>query len=305
MTPGASTLIQPLNMEYERLRMLSNLIGAFVADNHPFTPLHANGVAYPSMERFKASLPYYGHTRNEQEESAGERTVPHWRADGIEVDPLPPTAGPEDEDPQGNKAEGKEESSNLSHADAQMFYKDTELGTDKDQIAHIIRQLCETSTKDLDNFAEFITANQAGYNLHGNLIDTHLCMLKHLRRSEAAIVRTTFSSAYYSPQSEEGQLRASDYVYGDPAKADIVLIPIHKDCSIVNTNAASNSGHFSLGMFNTKTNTVYHYDSAGANANKEDKELYRKAVSTLSNGWLTIAMHAAYWESKSVAWRTI
>jgi hypothetical protein len=106
-------------------------------------------------------------------------------------------------------------------------------------------------------------------------------MLKHLRRSEAAIVRTTFSSAYYSPQSEEGQLRASDYVYGDPAKADIVLIPIHKDCSIVNTNAASNSGHFSLGMFNTKTNTVYHYDSAGANANKEDKELYRKAVSTL------------------------
>jgi len=44
--PNRPTIIEPLNMEHERLRLLSNLIGGFIGDDQPYVPLHQNGDQY-------------------------------------------------------------------------------------------------------------------------------------------------------------------------------------------------------------------------------------------------------------------
>jgi len=132
----------------------------------------------------------------EQEEEGN--TIPHWSANEVEIDSIKYTPG-----------------------DSSPFYTTTELGPDRDNVAKSIRDLCVTNVDHINAF----TASP-NHGLHPNLIDTHLCMLTHLRKEKAAIVRTAFSHTYNADRASI--LRASNYTYGDTNHADIVLIPILK-----------------------------------------------------------------------------
>jgi hypothetical protein len=70
-------------------------------------------------------------------------------------------------------------------------------------------------------------------------------------------------------------------MYGDLSNCDIVIIPIHKDSPAVNANAIGNTGPFCLGVYIPQTGTLFHYDPSGANANGEDKNIYRHAIRTV------------------------
>jgi hypothetical protein len=265
-------------MEHQRQRMLSNLIGAYIADDMPYLPLHPNGEQYPPMAQYLTQMNYYGTTIEVVDSEAvpvqrtadiadvaddipGEQVIHHWRGNGQEIDPP--------------RAE-------LSSSDAQAFLTSQELGPERNQIADAIRQLCGTDATHITAFAEQISAGlHPDQNLSSALIDTVLCMLTRLRRKQPAIVRTTFSSAYYSTRASRSHLRASDHIYGDPSKADIILILIHKDCPAVNANADNNTGPFCIGVYIPQSGTLFHIDPNGENANGEDKNIYRHAVHTL------------------------
>jgi len=251
--PNRSAFIEPLNMEHERLRMLSNLIAGFINDDQPYVPLHPNGEQYPSIEQYTIILPFRD-TRDRpphgiaEPEEEGD-SIPHWHAEGIEIDPI-----------------------NLSPDNSHAFYTDTEVGAQKNAIAASIRDLCGT---DMDRINSF-SSESSTQGLHASLISTYLCMLTHLRKEKTSIVRTEFTLAYNSEPST--MIRASNFAYGDPSQANIILIPILK-FPIQHTN--DHSPYYILGMFNPKAGTLFHFDPLGTDASEKDKHHYRDAILTL------------------------
>ena len=139
------TTIEPLNMLHERLRLLSNLIGGFIGDDKPYVPLHQNGEQYPSIDQYTTALPFKDTrappTHGEAEIEDEGNIIPHWNANGVEINPI-----------------------NLLPEDAHAFYTDTEVGSDRNNIAKSIRDLCGTNA---DHINAFITAPMKG--MHPNL----------------------------------------------------------------------------------------------------------------------------------------
>jgi hypothetical protein len=165
--------------------------------------------------------------------------------------------------------------SNLPAADAHAFYINAELPAERDAIAAEIKRICGTLK---DHIVSFTAARNAP-ELDSSLIDSILCMLIHLRREPSAIVRTAYTNAYHSTSVSRTGLHASDFTYGDVATAPFVLIPIRKHYP--QHTLIDGFPHYMLGVFFKATGTLFHFDSMGSIASKEDKDHYRHAVNTL------------------------
>jgi hypothetical protein len=269
-------------MRRERSRLLSNLIAAFIDDFQPIVPLHANGEPYTAAQ--PSVITSTQSPENEDSEDEGE-AVQHWRADAVEIDPLPERDNDNALDDSGvsheapvEPAQDAPQISNLSHADAQVFYTNGELPANRDSMAAEIKQLCGTLEGHIDSF----TGTRNALELSGRLFDSFLCMLTHLRREPIAIVRTSYTEAYHSDGvAARVGLRASDYTYGDVAQSPFVLIPIRKHYTATQQMCNDGVSHYMLGAFFKASGTLFHYDSLGMPASKEDKDHYRHAVNTL------------------------
>jgi len=257
MAPDRNTLISPINMEHERLRLLSNLIGAYIDDNQPFTPLHPREEPYPPLRDYLSILPFseiIAPAQGEPEppdEEEGE-LISHWHGGGIEIDPV---------EENNNSTTNDGPAPNLSQEDATTFYTDAELPDNRDQLAAVIQRLCNINTEQITEFANSSV-------LDGSLIDAYLCMLETLRRCRAAIIRTAYSRNWSQNR------RSSDYTYGDLSNLDIVIVPILK-------SSHESINHYALGVYNAQSGSLFHYDSLGTQASLHDKMVYRAAIQTL------------------------
>ena len=249
LRPARSTLIASLSMQHERLRMLSNLIAAFIDDNQPYVPLHTHDDPYQQISDYINSLPFGGiiarPTRGEAEPEEAGIIIPHWHTAGIEVDPA---ADEQEHNP-------STEESNLPQTDAQAFFTNAELCANQGQMATIIQQLCGVNMAQISAFAESTTAG-----LPANLLDTYLCMLKQYHKAETAVVRTGYTANY---QALSASQRSHDYAYGDTLNAGTVLIPILKHYRPSTRGANETANHYILGLYNTQTGSLFHYDSLG------------------------------------------
>ena len=90
-------------------------------------------------------------------------------------------------------------------------------------------------------------------------------------------MRTAYSHAYNT--NMDTSLRASHYTYGNPPHSDTILIPILKQPNQI--MHANNAAHYIIGVFNTKTGTLFHFDPFGTDASAMDKRHYRDAILTL------------------------
>jgi len=248
MTPDRNTLITPIDMEHERLRLISNLIGAYIDDNQPFTPLHPKEEPYLPIRDYLNMLPFSDiiapQAQGEPEPPEEEEGVliPHWHGEGIKIDPV---------DDHNNSTTNDDPTPNLSQEDATTFYTDAELPDNRDQLAGCIQRLCNVITEQVSAFANSSV-------MDSSLIDAYLCMLQTLHRGRAAIVRT----AYFQNWSQNS--RSSDYTYGDLSNLDIVLIPILK-------SSHGSINHYTLGVYNAQSGSLFH--SLGTQASTHDKQV--------------------------------
>jgi hypothetical protein len=237
-------------------------------------------------DRYIESLPFGNAATprllDDDSEDAGD-AIQHWREDAVEIDPLPETGIDDALDVSATADEVQEEStaealiSNLSPADAHAFYTNGELSADRDATAAEIKQICGTLNDHIDSF----TAPRNATDLSENLIDSFLCMLTRLRREPIAVVRSAYTNVYHSDRVPKSALRASQYSYGDVENAPFVLIPIRKYYTSTQRVLNDNVPHHMLGVFFKASGTLFHFDSLGTPASKEDKEHYRHAVNTL------------------------
>jgi hypothetical protein len=271
-------------MRVERARLLSNLIAAFIDDFQPHVPLHAWNAAYPPPEQYTAALPLVDSLtpRPDYEESEDEgATIAHWRAGGVEIDPL--FANDSALDTRSVDSDPTEEPnanvgiSNLSQADSKAFRANAELPDNRDEIAAEILQNCEMRRGIIDSF----TASHNATAMDGGLIDAFLSMLLQLRKEAAAIVRTTYTSTYHFASNTRDHLRSSSFTRGNIEDSQFVLIPIRKHCD-AQCGHADKEVHYILGLYNRSSGTLFHFDSLGTRAIQEDKIHYRHAVQTLS-----------------------
>jgi len=114
-------------------------------------------------------------------------------------------------------------------------------------------------------------------------MDSFLCMLAYLRREsqKVAIVRTAYTSEYHTDGVSRVNLRSCHYTYGDVESAPFVLIPIRKYYTATQHRLNDGVPHYMLEVFFKASGTLFHFDSLGTSASKEDKEHYRHAVNTL------------------------
>ena len=246
MTPDRNTLITPIDMEHERLRLISNLIGAYIDDNQPFTPLHPKEEPYLPIRDYLNMLPFSDiiapQAQGEPEPPEEGVLIPHWHGEGIKIDPV---------DDHNNSTTNDDPTPNLSQEDATTFYTDAELPDNRDQLAGCIQRLCNVITEQVSAFANSSV-------MDSSLIDAYLCMLQTLHRGRAAIVRT----AYFQNWSQNS--RSSDYTYGDLSNLDIVLIPILK-------SSHGSINHYTLGVYNAQSGSLFH--SLGTQASTHDKQV--------------------------------
>jgi hypothetical protein len=277
-------MINPLDMRAERSRILSNLIGVFIDDFQPHVPLHAENEPYMPVDEYIAALPFGNFTTPRpvdlESEDDGE-DIQHWRGEGVELDPLPEYIPDGVLDVSGASFEIHDEPaeealiSNLSPADAMIFHTNGELPAERDTIAAKIQQTCGDLRGHIDSFL----AARNATDFSGRLLDSFLCMLTHLRREPVAVVRSAYTDAYHL----DGVfgLRSCHYTYGDVEKSPFVLIPIRKHYTAAQQMLTAGVPHYMLGVFFKSSGTLFHFDSLGTSASREDKEHYRHAVGTL------------------------
>jgi hypothetical protein len=186
------------------------------------------------------------------EEEVGE-LISHWHAEGIEIDPVDAHIANTNDDP----------TPNLCQADASAFYTNAELPDTRDELAAGIQRLCNINTEQVSAFSNSSLLN-------GSLIDAYLCMLQELRRGKTAVVMTGYANNWAQNR------RSSEYISGDLSNPDIVIIPILRQ-----RPSNGSTHHYMLGVYNTQSGSLFHYDSLGTQATTHDKLVYRAAVQTL------------------------